>query len=383
MQLYQSESARAFGFTAADHNLNAFQGIHSDRLLVILDEACGISSAIWEGAESCVTGSDNRMLALGNPVVSDCPFEQAATAESGRVISLPAWNHPNVSYAYQRGDDGIHRLKPEYRDPASWRDDLIPGAVSIAWIERAREKGETSPYWISRVEARFPADGGMAVIPRTLFDYCRQLYDDDPAKWETAAGVHAYRFGIDVGDGGDAHGVAAWQGPVLRWVEEHQTLGDRRDVSRIADIAADHVRAKQRAIAVVDQVGVGAGALSNLLERGITAYPFGWGGASSQPLNYLNAKAEQFWQLREAMQRGDVAIAPLGDFELPLRRELASIYYEMDAKDKIRIEAKQKTIARLKQSPNMADAVVGGYARMGTPGGAFRSGMRPKRVDVF
>jgi hypothetical protein len=73
----------------------------------------------------------------------------------------------------------------------------------------------------------------------------------------------------------------------------------------------------------------------------------------------------------------------LGDFELPLRRELASIYYEMDAKDKIRIEAKQKTIARLKQSPNIADAVVGGYQRMGAGRSTFRSGRRPERPQLF
>lgn len=377
MQLYQSESARAFGFTAADHNANAFQGIHSDRLLVILDEACGISPTIWDGAESCITGSDNRMLAIGNPVIADCPFEQAAATASGHVICLPAWSHPNVSYAYRCDPDGIHRLKPEYRDPKARRPDVIPGAVSIDWIERAREKGETSPFWQSRVEARFPTDSAMSVVPRELFDYCRQLYDANPGEWEARAGRHTYRFGVDVGDGGDAHGVAAWQGPVLRWVEMHPTLGDRRDVSRIAAIAAAHIRSKIGAVCCVDQTGVGAGALSQLLEQGVTAYPFRWGNAASQPLNYLNAKAEQFWRLREAMQRGKVAIAPLGDLELPLRRELSGIYYEMDAKDKIRIEPKEKTIARLKQSPNMADAVVGGYYPMAIAAGTFRSGRRP------
>lgn len=380
MQLFQSETARAFGFTAADHNLNAFQGIHSDRLFVILDEACGISPAIWDGAESCVTGSDNRLLAIGNPVIADCPFERAASMGTANVISLPAWRHPNVSYAYEEHPDGVHRLKPEYQDPETWQDDVIPGAVSVAWIERARLKGETSPYWVSRVEARFPTDSAMSVIPRELFDYCRQLYDDNPGLWEDRAARYPYRFGVDVGDGGDAHGVAAWQGPVLRWVEEHPTLNDRRDVSRIVSITAAHLQEHLGSFCAVDQVGVGAGALSALLEQGYAAHPFGWGGAALQSLNYLNAKAEQFWGLREAMQRGEVAIAPLGSLELPLRRELAGIYYEMDARDKIRIEPKERTIGRLRQSPNMADAVVGGFPRMGVAGGTFRSGRRGDRV---
>lgn len=383
MQLFLTETARAFGFTAADHNLNAFQGIHSDRLLVILDEACGISPAIWDGAESCITGTHNRLLAIGNPVITDCPFERAVTAQQGNVIPIPAWHHPNVAYAYHKDSDGIHRLKPEYRDPSTWREDVIPGAISVAWIERAREKGEKSPFWQSRVEARFPGDSAMAVIPRELFDYCRSLYDQDPDRWEAMAAAHVLRVGVDVGDGGDAHGIAVWQGPILRAVEEHQTQGDRRDVSRIATIALNHVQSHLGAFCIVDQVGVGAGALSWLLEQGVTAYPFNWGGRATRPLNYLNAKAEQFWQLRETMQRGEVAIAPLGDLELAVRRELAGIYYEMDAKDKIRIEPKAKTVARLKQSPNMADAVVGGYARISAGVQQFRSGRRPPRPQLY
>jgi hypothetical protein len=76
-KLTLSEDARAFGFTASDTNSNAFQGVHHPRLLVIEDEACGISQDIDEGASSCATGANNRFLRVGNPIEPGGAFEKA------------------------------------------------------------------------------------------------------------------------------------------------------------------------------------------------------------------------------------------------------------------------------------------------------------------
>ncbi len=363
----------AIGFTASDTNKNAFQGVHEDRLLVVQDEACGISPEIDEGAASCVTGARNRMLRIGNPVQGGTPFERSCRQTH---IRIPVWNHPNVRWAYAADPtDGIHRLKPEVSaaivrddeviEQTKWPDwcqrDLIPGAVSVSWIEDVRAKyGERSAYWQARVEGYFPEDEGASIIPRSWWNAARARYDADPGYWESMAAPHPRRYGLDVGDGGDAHALAYWQGPVLYGGKSHPTLGDREDVPRAAGLLARELLQNPGASGAVDRGGVGAGALGILLEQGHLVRGVFWGDAAKEKELYHRLKTEQFWQLREAFRKGEVAIAPFASEE-EAQDDFAGIYYEQPSSGQIRIEDKAKTRKRLSRSPNLADAIVLAY----------------------
>ena len=70
----------------------------------------------------------------------------------------------------------------------------------------------------------------------------------------------------------------------------------------------------------------------------------------------LNCRAELFWQLKELMEGEPlfIQIPPNED----LRRELASIRYEVTQSGKIMIESKDKIIKRVGSSPDIADAVA-------------------------
>lgn len=367
-----SEQARAFGFSASDRNSNAFQGLHRDKLLVIEDEACGISPEIDEAAGSCAAGSANRLLRIGNPLLPGTPFEEACAR---RHIRLPVWDHPNVAWAYRLDPDGIHRLRPEVaaalldengelRDQAEWPAwcprDKIPGAISLYYIEESRLRGEKSSLWQSRIEGYFPVDVGASILPRTWFAVARMRYDEEPEYWDALAAKSKSRFGLDVGDGSDPHALARWQGPVLYSIAEHPTQGDMEDVTRAGGILIRAMRGYSGSSARVDRSGVGSGALGAVLEAGLPGQAFNWGGASPDD-NYLNQKIWQWWQLREACQRGEVAIAPLGELEEKLKADLAGTYYEEMSTGKTRCEDKKKTRQRLKRSPNLGDAVVGGF----------------------
>lgn len=181
----KTEEAYAYGFASYDYSTDTFQGIHSIYLLVILDEANGISPEIDDGASACITGSRNRILRIGNPTSPGTPFEKACKA---RHIRIPAWCHPNVSWAYEKYPDGIHRLKsevaaailtgsddepvaPQEQWPPEFPRDCIPGAVSIAWIEKVRyKKGESSNYWKTRVEGLFSRDAQSLVFNPVLVE---------------------------------------------------------------------------------------------------------------------------------------------------------------------------------------------------------------------
>ncbi len=369
-----TEKARAYGFASKNYDSNSFQGKHAERLLLIQDEACGITEEIDDGFDSCLTGSENRGLRIGNPIQTNTPFQRACARNH---IRIAAWSHPNIAWAYELGEDGTHHLKPDIaaqilkpecdrgddpvRPQSEWPPelprDVIPGAISINWIESVRvKKGQSSRFWQTRVEGLFAIDSQSSIVPRSWFEAARARYDADPAGWDAQAAPHPNRQGLDVGDGGDDHARARWRGPVLYATVTYPTQGDRQDVPRAAGIAARKL-AEHGGSIHVDRVGVGAGALGALLDQGQDAHGVSWGEAAADSAIFANSKAEDFWNLREAFRKGEVAIAPLGAAEDELAEDLAGIYYEETSTGKIRIEDKEKTRKRLHRSPNAADAV--------------------------
>lgn len=384
-----TEKARAVGFASKDYDSNAFQGKHAEKLLIILDEACGISRDVDDAAMACVTGSMNRLLRIGNPITDGNPFAEACARNS---IAIPAWSHPNVGWAYDISeDDGIHRLKPEIAElilkpenergddpvypqslwPPELPRDAIPGAISIQWIEMVRcQKTEKSAFWQSRVEGFFPEDSEQSIVPRSWFWSAVARYQHEPEYWDELAEKHPSRHGLDIGDGGDPHAWAHWKGPVLYNAEEKQTLGDRLDVSRGAAWGMSKLRAYRGGMGV-DRLGVGAGALSEILNElekdsdvSRDAWAFGVNFGSQNPdakaEDMVNVRADCYWKLREGFRKGTVAVAIQDQITLErLADELAKSYYEETVTGKTKMEDKaKKTRARLKRSPNLADATA-------------------------
>lgn len=375
LSIHRSSDAYGFGFSAQDKNQHSFQGIHHERLLIIEDEACGISQEIDDGAVSCATGSDNRILRIGNPTEPGTPFEKHCKKNN---IRIPVWFHPNVSWAYEMHPCGFHRLKPAIAtqicqdDPdqpvkpqEEWNKelprDVIPGAVSIGWIEEQRvKKLEGSAFWMGKVEGIFPIDNAASVIPTSLFLACRARYDEDPEWWENHARLSRTRYGLDVADGGDDNALSKWRGSLLYKVKVQPTLGDNLDTDRAAGLATGEA-SQDPGVISVDNVGVGAGTLAIILKNRYKAVGIRWGESAKDKEAFANLKAEDYWLLREAMRVGDVAIAPLGHIEDRVMEDLASVHYEELGESKIKIERKKDTIERLGRSPDAGDAVVLGY----------------------
>jgi hypothetical protein len=371
LSLKLSESARAIGFSSEDTNENSTQGFHAQFLLIAIDESCGISRAIDEGLSSCLTGESNRILRIGNPVTPNTPFEEHCKRKS---IKLPAWQHPNVSWAYQLSSDGIHRLKPEIQAEicnldgsikpqkqwGKWSNQkIIPGAVSIRWIEMIRARyQEKSSFWTSRIEAMFPTDNTDGLVPLSWLHEARKRFDSNPEYWDYQASLYPWRVGIDVADGGgDNHCLAIWKGPVLYSVELITPLNDRQDTLRLAEIAAKKFKVLGGDImAAVDNTGVGAGTLAKLLELGWQAVGCKFGEGAEERGEFTNRKAELYWQFREKLRLGEYAIAPLSNEDYVFQ-DLAATRYLTDTRDKIGCELKSKTVQRLKRSPD-SEAVV-------------------------
>ena len=355
-ELKLTATAMGYGFTARHNNSNAFQGVHSRHgLLVIEDEACGISQEIDDGATSCVAGSADKILRVGNPIVSGTPFHDNCKRSS---LIIPVWEHPNLA-GYYDPHGSTYRLKPEYRDPATWPDASaypVPGAVSIDWVENTRQrKGESSPYWASRVEGRFPDSNAAALIPAAWFDMAVDRFD------EAATPATKMRWGVDVGDRSDAHAIAAFAGNELVYLEEMEVVGDGTDIDRLIRHLKDLV-GKGDPIAI-DATGVGAGVVSAMRSAHYDVRDVFFGQRAENSSAYQNWVAEAGWKLREAMQppSGLIVISPECDHLERLATEFDRTYYVERSNSKTGLEPKDDTKKRLGRSPNLRDAVLLAY----------------------
>jgi hypothetical protein len=374
-----SEEAKAIGFTAKHTDAASFQGRHSFLLLLVIDESDGISPIIDEAFESCLTGSQNRGVRIGNPLNPGSAFAKACAISH---MKIPAFSHPNVAWAYDLYEDGIHRLKPEVaaqilKPPSQQKDDpvkpqedwnstlprdLIPGAISIRWIEMARVKyGEKSVFWQSRIEANFPSDAIDGIISSTLLGDARFRYDCNPQHWDMAALQYGWVIAVDVADRVDRHAIALWRGKVLYQVKIIETIGDDEDISRLElEVKKTAKRFGDSVQIVVDRVGVGAGLLSSLKVQGYRVQGCAFGEKADDKEAFNNKKVELYWRFREGLRSGELAIAPMGEVEEIVFEELMAIRYNTNTEKQIICEPKEKVRSRIGRSPDGADAVVMG-----------------------
>jgi hypothetical protein len=381
----------AFGFTAQHNSTDAFQGVHAAGLTVIIDEACGVSNEIDEGATACAVDAAGAIVRIGNPTNPNTAFAKAC--KSPGTIKIPVWNHPNVSWAYDRSNKlhewvsvaiGLESGKCAKRSIWAGKlqnlKDPIPGAVSIEWIEKVRHKfGEDSAYWQSRVCAEFPDNASDGIIPHSWLVQARNRYDKDPEYWDGIAARYYWQLGLDIADGGgDRHALAAWGGrSVLYSISEFIPKGDRQDTMRIVGIVGKRIKSYRDCSIAVDNLGAGAGSLSRLKELGFMAEACTFSAKPTESpddgTSYRNLKAQLFWELREDLQAGTIAIAPLGDLEDSLFEELVAIRYDVNSAGVICCEEKAIVRKQLGRSPDLADAVV--IARSLSE--LYRSGIMP------
>lgn len=331
------------GRKPADHDEHGFQGIHRRYVLAILDEACGIPSALWTGVEAITTNADCRILAIGNPDDPATEFGKVCKPGSGwHVQQISSFDTPNLSG--EPIPDGMRHLLP---DPQ--------------WVADAEKRwGADSPVYKAKVLGEFPEISQDTLIPsRYIVDAQNRelIVTSDQPK---VLGVDVARFGTD------RTVLALTQGGRLRIIESRGKQSTTETTGRVIH----HIETEGVAEVRVDGVGVGGGVVDQLVEHGMPVLDMQAGAGAEDSRQFKNARAEWYWGLRQLFEQGAVDLDPDDD---DLAAQLGALRYVYTSRGQLQIESKDDMKKRGMPSPDRADAVMLALARINLPEAGYGS----------
>lgn len=347
MPVGDKEELVAFGQKPADMDPTAFQGIHAKFVLVVFDEACGMTEALWDAADSLIANDAGRILAIGNPDDPGSKFAQICKPGSGwNVIGISAFDTPCFTgedipesiLQHLVGRTWVEEKRNEWAPDWSWNADktrCVP--------PRGKNLLESDPRWLSKVMGLFPSGSG----PQSLI----------PVYWlEQALERHCpptlpNELGVDCGAGGDATTIAHRQGQLVTILSEDRNPDTMQTVGKIV---AERKRTGASLIKV-DKIGIGAGVVDRLNEVGEPVVGINVGQAACNKEAFLNVRAENWWWIRERFERGEIG---LDRRDTATASELGTIRYKRTSRGQIQIESKDEARRRGVPSPNRADAVM-------------------------
>ena len=329
----------AYGAKPADHDEAAFQGIHARRVLVIMDEACGIPEDLWIAADSLTTNDDCRILAIGNPDNPASHFARVCGPVSlWHRIRISAFDSPN--FTGEHVSDALRQL-----------------LISPNWAEEKRQEwGEDNPVYRSKVLGEFSADNPRAVVRGSDVAHCRLAVE----KPRTPAELLPVELGVDVGGGGDETVVRERRGPVAG--REWRERSDQPHT--IAPLVARAIAETGATAVKVDEIGVGRGVigeLENMRRRGEHAAAIvavNVAAKSRQPERYENVRAELWWEIgRLLSERREWDLSEMDNADTTVAQLLEPLW-EVSSTGRIKIEPKDDIRERLGRSPDNADALL-------------------------
>ena len=295
----------------------ALAGVHSENVLLVVDEASGVPEKVFEAAAGSMSGHSATTILLSNPTRSSGTFYESQTRLAGSWWTR-RWScvdSPLVS------DEFVDEMRMRY--------------------------GEDSNAFRIRVLGEFPLVDDDTIIPFHLVESAmhRDIETDENAT--TVWGLDVARFGSD------KTALAKKKGSVITEVTSWQGLDLMQTVGRVK-AEYDGLPISLRPVEIlVDVIGMGGGVVDRLRELGVPVRGINVGESPSMGDTYVNLRAELWFKMRGWLeQRG--AKLPRND---QLIAELTSIRYSFVSSGKMKAESKDEMRKRGLSSPDLADAV--------------------------
>ena len=313
--------AFAVGRTARPEQPEALQGLHSENVLMLVDEASGVDDRIYEAAIGAMSTPGAITILAGNPTRQGGFFYDTHNRLAER------WTGHRVSSAE------VQRASGHIED------------IALRW-------GRESNAWRVRVEGEFPLAGDDAVISRV---WCEAAMQRRRTTSPFASGI-APLWGLDVARFGDDRSALAKRcgNVLLQPVQAWRGVDTMGTVGRVkAEWDATPFNERPASI-LVDEIGIGAGVLDRLREQGLPVTGINVGEAARDPEHYSRLRDELWFKGRAWLQQGD-AILPADGV---LVGELTATSYSFSSSGKIEVDSKAELKRRGLPSPDVADAFL-------------------------
>ena len=304
--------------TARAEQPEAMAGVHSDHVLLVIDEASGIPEKVFEAAAGSMSGESATTLMLGNPVRTSGTFYES----HNRLKS--EWTTMHVSCV----------------DSPRVSDKFVQ--------EMAIKYGEESSAYAVRVLGEFPKIDDDTVISMGLVEDAQnrdvEMSELTPKIW----GLDVARFGRD------RSVLAERQGTVINWIKDWKGK-DLMELTGLVNALYEKLPPSQRPVEIcVDSIGIGAGVVDRLRELGLPVKGINVSESPSMRGSYINLRAELWFRFKEFLEARDCKIPK----DESLFAELVSPRYSFNSSGKLKIESKDDMRKRGLPSPDKADAVI-------------------------
>jgi hypothetical protein len=324
-------------------------GQHGGELLCIVDEASGVHPAIWESIHGLAS---NRLIVAGNPIRWESRFRE--------LNDLAEAGNPQVTSVR------ISSLE----SPHAETDHSPVGLADSNFIRLNRDMwGEGSPWWRSNILALFPSQESSRFLPAAWLDAGADPSIKDDEIWQDyPAGPAVMACDIGGGVGADRSVVVVRDRKQLLAVfssNRHGILDDAEERLEPIVIAMAAAHCVSPSNITYDQSGIGRSFGSYLAAHGLEG-TVGYFGAGKGGPHAINRRSASSYALRKRLDPHRDGYVPFyvgGIPEWPsMREELAAMHHGPMAFEegvvKQSCETKEAWAARLKRSPDLADALI-------------------------
>lgn len=303
--------------TARAETPEALAGVHSDHVLLIIDEASGVPEQVYEAAAGSMSGHNATTLMLSNPTRSSGTFFESHNrmANSWWTRTWSCKDSPLVSHEF------VDEMELRY--------------------------GPESNAYRVRVLGDFPLSDDNTIIPYHLVEAAQNrdvvVSDEATVVW----GLDVARFGSD------ATALCKRQGPIVTELRSWRGLDLMQTTGRIVAEYEALAPSKRPAEILVDSIGVGSGVVDRLQELGLPVRGVNVAESPSMGDTYMNLRSELWFKCKAWLEDRSCKL-PKDD---QLIAELTAIRYSFTSSGKMKAESKDEMRKRGLGSPDLADAL--------------------------
>ena len=313
-------------------NIDSMQGVHSDYILAVIDEASGVPDEIISAMESWGAGGEFYCLMIGNPLRPTGKFYKTLFDPTFYKVKISAFDTPNFT-----GEPVPESIKSKLINQKFVRE------VELKY-------GKDSAFYKVAVLGEFPDVSSDSLFNVKDVEYCMSLKPEDI--YQTTDDIYITcdpaRFGSD-----DTV-ITIWKGFACIDYYTYNKIDLTALVGKILNLA-DKFNAKH---IVIDTVGYGGGVFdllkSKAKDKKFKVYSVSASESAFEEDKYADVRTEMYFNLANLVKSHSVKLPN----DERLKEELMALTYGFDTYGRFKLVSKDKIKERIGRSPDFADAVA-------------------------